>query len=393
MKDVVILSAVRTPIGSFLGGLSSIPASRLGATAIRGALDRISLEGKAVDQVIMGNVLQAGQGQAPARQACLGAGIPNSTGAITLHKVCGSGLRAVMDAANGIRAEEWDVVVAGGMESMSLAPHLLENSRAGYRMGETKVADSMIKDGLWDPYGNKHMGNCGELCAKEYKFSREEQDAYALESYKRAQAAIEAGKFNDEIVSVEVQKKKETVQIDKDEEPFSAPLEKMGKLRPAFDKNGTITAANASKINDGASALVVASHDAAAKLGKKPLARILGQGSKAQDPDWFTTAPIDAARQAIKRSKLDVKDIHRWEINEAFSVVAMATIRDLKLDPAIVNARGGAVALGHPIGASGARILTTLVHTLLQDKQRYGCASICIGGGEAVSVVIENLTL
>ena len=394
MKDVVILSAARTPIGSFLGKLAAVPAPQLGAAAIRAAVARAGIDADSIDQVIMGNVLQAGLGQAPARQAAIAAGVPKKAGAITLHKVCGSGLRAVMDATNAIRAGEWTVVVAGGQESMSGAPHLLRDSRGGYRMGEIKLADSMILDGLWDPYGDKHMGNCAELCAKKYEFTREAQDAFALGSYQRAQATAKSGGFKDELVAVDVpQKRGEAVQVAEDEEPFAAPLDKMPKLRPAFDKSGTVTAANASKINDGGAALVVTAAEFAQKVGKKPLARILGQGSVAQEPDWFTTAPAGAARMALERAGVKPGDVDRWEINEAFAVVAMAAIRELELDAAKVNARGGAVALGHPIGASGARILTTLVHTLVQEKLRYGCAAICIGGGEAVSVVVENLTL
>ncbi|MBI4953402.1 MAG: acetyl-CoA C-acetyltransferase [Myxococcales bacterium] len=392
MKDVVILSAARTPIGSFLGKLAGLPAHQLGAAAIRAAVGRAGIDAEIIDQVIMGNVLQAGQGQAPARQAAIGAGVPKKAGAITLHKVCGSGLRAVMDAANGIRAGEWQVVVAGGMESMSNAPHLLRDARTGYRMGEVKVADSMILDGLWDPYGDKHMGSCAELCAKKYELSREAQDAFALTSYKRAQAAAQSGAFTAELVAVDVpQKRGDPVPVSDDEEPFAAPLDKMAKLRPAFDKNGTVTAANASKLNDGGAALVVTSAELAAATGKKPLARILAQGSFAQEPDWFTTSPVGAARVALERAGLKVGDIDRWEINEAFAVVTMACARELGLDDTRVNVHGGAVALGHPIGASGARILTTLVHTLAADKLRYGCASICIGGGEAVCVVVENL--
>jgi acetyl-CoA C-acetyltransferase len=394
MKDVVILSAARTPIGSFMGCLASVPAPRLGAAAIRAAVERAGISPESVEQVIMGNVLQAGEGQAPARQAAIYGGVPKRAGAVTLHKVCGSGLRSVMDARNAIIAGEYDVVVAGGMESMSQTPHLVEGSRQGFRMGEFKVADAMIKDGLWDPYGDKHMGQCGEQCAAEYKFTREAQDAFALQSYKRAQAAVQGGQFNDELVTVEVaQKKGDPIKIDKDEEPFSAPLDKMGKLKPAFAKEGTITAANASKINDGAAALVLTSAEKAKELGKKPLARIVAQGTFAQEPDWFSTAPKGAIEQALKRAGLKVSDIDRWEINEAFSVVPMAAMHDLKLDPAKVNARGGAVALGHPIGASGARILTTLVHMLVQEKLRYGCAAICIGGGEAVAVIVENARL
>ncbi|MBW2454895.1 MAG: acetyl-CoA C-acetyltransferase [Deltaproteobacteria bacterium] len=394
MKDVVILSAARTPIGSFLGKLAAVPAPKLGAAAIQAAVERSGIDGDHVDQVIMGNVLQAGQGQAPARQAAIYGGIPKKAGAITVHKVCGSGLRSVMDGANGIRAGEWDCVVAGGMESMSGAPHLLQRSRKGYRMGDVKVADSMITDGLWDPYGNKHMGMCAELCVAKYELSREAQDAYALRSYQRAQAAIEAGQFDDELTVVEVpQRRGDPIKIDKDEEPFAAPLDKMTKLRPAFDKNGTVTAANASKINDGAAALVVCSAEQAQAMGSKPLVKLLGQGSVAQEPDWFTTAPAAAAKIALDRAGLSAADIDRWEINEAFAAVAMVAIRDLELDEDKVNVRGGAVALGHPIGCSGARILCTLIHTLVQEKLRYGCVSICIGGGEAASVVIENLTL
>jgi acetyl-CoA C-acetyltransferase len=394
MKDVVILSAARTPIGSFLGALSSLPAPKLGAVAIRAAVERAGIDPESLDQVLMGCVLQAGQGQAPARQAMIYAGLPKKVGAVTVHKVCGSGMRSVMDAANGIRVGEWNACVAGGMESMSLAPHLLHNARRGFRMGEAKMADAMIHDGLWDPYGDKHMGNCAEMCVKEYELSREEQDAFALTSYKRAQAAVEGGKFDDELAPVEVpQRKKDPIKVERDEEPFAAPLDKMPKLRPAFDRNGTVTAANASKINDGAAALVVCSDEHAKAAGKKPLARLVSQAGFAQEPDWFTTAPAKAARVALDKAGLKVGDIDRWEINEAFAAVAMAAMRDLELDHAKVNARGGAVALGHPIGCSGARILTTLVHTLVQEKLRYGCASICLGGGEAVSVVVENATL
>jgi len=394
VNDVVILSAARTPIGSFLGSLSSVSAPRLGAAAIAAAVERAGIEAGSVDQVIMGNVLQAGIGQAPARQAAIYGGIPKAAGAITLHKVCGSGLRAVMDATNAIRVGEWSTVVAGGMENMSLVPHLLKKSRGGFRMGDVKLADGMIHDGLWDPYGDKHMGNCAETCAREYGISREEQDAFAIESYERAQAAMNAGLFDAELTPVSVpQRRRDPILVDKDEEPFAAKLEKMPKLRPAFDREGTITAANASKINDGAAALVVSSADAASAAGAKPLARILAHASFAQEPEWFTTAPASAAKLALERAGLGRDDVGRWEINEAFAVVALAALRDLELDPARVNTHGGAVALGHPIGCSGARILATLVHTLIQDGERYGCAAICIGGGEAVSVVIENATL
>ena len=392
MREVVIVSAARTPIGKFLGALSGVPAHQLGATAIKAAVERAGVKPESVEHVLMGNVLQAGQGQAPARQALLGAGLPKSTGAVTLHKVCGSGLRTVMDAANGIKAEEWTTVVAGGMENMSLSPHLMERSRSGYRMGDVKISDSMIKDGLWDPYGDKHMGNCAEMCAEKYTFTREAQDAFALESYKRAQGAMEAGEFEAELASVSVpQRKGDPIVVDKDEEPFGAPLDKMGKLRPAFDKNGTVTAANASKINDGAAAMVLMSADEAAAQGLKPLAKIVSYASHAHEPDWFTTAPVDAAKKALDKAGLKASDIDLWEINEAFAVVTMASVKDLELDESKVNVRGGAVALGHPIGCSGARILTTLLHALKAKGGKYGCASICIGGGEAAAMVVEAL--
>lgn len=394
MKDVVIVAAKRTPIGKFLGALSTETAPKLGSTAIRGALGAAEVDPAAIEHVILGNVLQAGIGQAPARQASIGAGLPASTGAITLQKVCGSGMRAIMDAANAIRAGEWNTLIAGGMESMSNAPYLLNKMRTGQKMGDAQLVDSMIKDGLWDPYGDKHMGSCAEMCASKYQFTREQQDAFALESYQRAQKAVEAGKFADELVPVFVpQRKGEPLAVEADEEPFGAPLDKMAKLHPAFDKNGTVTAANASKLNDGAAALVVMSAERAKELSLEPLARIVAQGSHAQEPDWFTTAPVSAARKAIESSGLNLKEITRWEINEAFAVVAMAAIRELEIDPAQVNVHGGAVALGHPIGASGARIVTTLLHAMAQDGERYGCASICIGGGEATAVILENLRL
>jgi acetyl-CoA C-acetyltransferase len=393
LPDIVLLSAARTPIGSFLGSLASVPAPRLGAAAIKEALARGKIDPETVEQVIMGNVLQAGLGQAPARQAAIYGGVPKRAGAVTVHKVCGSGLRAVLDGANGIRAGEWQLVVAGGMESMSNAPHLLERSRQGFRMGEVHLTDSMIKDGLWDPYGDKHMGSCAELCVTKYKMTREEQDAFALTSYKRAQEATERGLFADEIAPVNVpQKKGDAVAVARDEEPFAAPLDKMPKLKPAFDPSGSITAANASKLNDGAAALVVTSAERARALGHKPMARLVAQASFAHEPEWFTTAPASAVKLALERAGMKAKDIGRWEINEAFAAVAMAAMRDLDLDPTTVNTKGGAVALGHPIGASGARILTTLLFTLKQERQRYGCAAICIGGGEALAVIVENLS-
>jgi len=390
--EVVILSAARTPIGSFLGSLSSLTAPQLGAAAIGAALERAGVGRDAVEAVIFGNVLQAGIGQAPARQASLGAGIPDSVPCVTLHKVCGSGMRAVMDAANAIIAGEYDLAVAGGMESMSNAPYLLPKARTGYRMGNGVLIDSMVHDGLWDPYKDIHMGSCAEMCVEKYAFTREALDAFALESYKRAQNANTSGKFKDEIVPVMVpQKKGEPKPVDRDEEPFAAPLDKMPTLKPAFQKNGAVTAANSSKINDGAAALVVCSAEKARELGKTPIARIVGYSSAAQAPEWFTTAPIAAMRRLWEKSGLGKDDIDLFEINEAFAAVAMAAIHDLSLDPAKVNVRGGAVALGHPIGASGARIVTTLIHALRREKKKRGMASICIGGGEATAMIVETV--
>jgi acetyl-CoA C-acetyltransferase len=391
-QDVFILSAARTPIGSFLGSLSTLPAHALGAAAIKSAVERAEIPAARVEHVWMGNVLQAGQGQAPARQALLAAGLPKSTGAVTLHKVCGSGMRAVMDAANALRSVEFELVVAGGMESMSNAPYLLPKGRLGLRMGHGQLLDSMISDGLWDPYKNIHMGVCAEMCAEKYAFTREAQDAFALESYQRARRANESGDFNAEFAAVTIEGKKGATVVDRDEEPFATPLEKlekMGSLKPAFQKEGTVTAANASKINDGACALVLAGEKAAA--GAKPIARILSQASFAQEPEWFTTAPIAAAKRAAERAGIPLASIDLFEVNEAFAVVAMAFVKDLDLDPNKVNVNGGAVALGHPIGASGARILTTLVHALKARKRKYGLASICIGGGEATAMVVEAL--
>ena len=391
-QDVFILSAARTPIGTFLGALSPLPAHPLGSVAIRAALERAEVAPARVEQVWIGNVLQAGQGQAPARQASLGAGLPKSAGCVTVHKVCGSGMRAVMDAGNAIRTGEFEIAVAGGMESMSNAPYLLPKARLGYRMGHGPLVDSMISDGLWDPYKNIHMGNCAEMCAEKYAFTREAQDAFALESYQRARRANESGDFNAEFAPVTIEGKKGATVVDRDEEPFATPLEKlekMGTLKPAFQKEGTVTAANASKVNDGACALVLAGERTAAAA--KPIGRIVAQASFAQEPEWFTTAPIVAAKRAAERAGLPLPSIDLFEVNEAFAVVAMAFIKDLDLDANKVNVNGGAVALGHPIGASGARILTTLLHALRARKKKYGLASICIGGGEATAIVVEAL--
>ena len=392
MKNLVVLSAVRTPIGSFLGKLSTLSANELGAAAIRCGLERARVPADRVEQVIMGNVLQAGQGQAPARQASIKAGVPNTVPCVTVHKVCGSGMRAVMDAGNAIQAGEYDLAVAGGMESMSNSPYLLEKARTGLRMGNGTLVDSMIKDGLWDPYGDKHMGSCAEMCVSKYSFTREEQDAFSLESYKRAQEATKSGAFADEIIPVEVpQKKGAAVRVDADEEPFAAPLDKMPTLKPAFEKNGSVTAANSSKINDGAAALVVTSEEHARSNGWTPIARIVASSGVAQAPEWFTTAPIGAMQKLLKKTGLAASDIDLFEINEAFAAVAMAAIKELSLDPAKVNVRGGAVALGHPIGASGARILTTLIHALRREHKKRGIAAICIGGGEATAMLVETL--
>ncbi len=392
MKNLVILSAARTPVGSFLGKLSPLSAPALGSVAIKAALARAGVAPGEVEQVVFGNVLQAGIGQAPARQASLGAGVPNTVPCVTVHKVCGSGMRAVMDVGNAIQAGEYEVAVAGGMESMSNAPYLLDKARTGLRLGNATLVDSMIKDGLWDPYADKHMGSCAELCAAKYHFTREEQDAFTLESYKRAQGATKSGLFADEIAPVEVaQRKGDPLKVDADEEPFSAPLEKMPTLKPAFQKDGTVTAANSSKINDGAAALVVTSEEKAKAKGWKPIARIVAYTSVAQAPEWFTTAPIAAIQKLLGMTGLAIKDIDLFEINEAFAAVAMAAIKELGLDPARVNVRGGAVALGHPIGASGARILTTLIHALRQEGKKRGIAAICIGGGEASAMLVETV--
>jgi len=398
MQEVVIVSAVRTPIGSFGGALASVPAVKLGATAIKEAVERANVKPDEVDEVLMGMVLQGGIGQAGARQASIYAGLPSSVPCMTIHKVCGSGLKSVMLGAQQIMLGESDIVVAGGMESMSSTPYYLFKARTGYRMGDGKLVDGMVFDGLWDPYSNQHMGMCGELCAEEYKITREVQDEFAIVSYKKAQAAQAVGKFDTEIVPVEIpQRKKDPIIFNEDEEPKKARFDKIPTLRPAFKKDGTVTAANASKINDGASALVLMSAETAEKRGIKPLARIHGQGVFAQDPEWFTTAPAEAIRRAIKKTKkndgseLTLDDIGLLELNEAFSVVGLVNIQLLGIDPAKVNVNGGAVALGHPIGCSGARILTTLTHAMIDRQVQWGAAGICLGGGEAVALVIEKI--
>lgn len=391
-NEVFIVSAARTPIGAFQGALSEVTAVRLGATAIGAALERAKIAPDAVGEVYMGNVLTAGEGQAPARQAALGAKLPNTVPCTTVGKVCGSGLMSVMLGTKSILLGDADVVVAGGMESMSNAPYYLPKARGGYRMGNGEIVDGMIFDGLWDPYNNFHMGNAGEICAKEMKFSREAQDAFAKESYRRALAAQAEGRFKDEIVPVSIASKKgDAVVVSEDEEPKKGNPEKMPGLRPAFAKDGTITAANASKINDGAAALVLASGDAVKKHGLTPLARVVGYGSAAQAPEWFTTAPAKAIASTLAKLGKKADDIDLYEVNEAFAVVALAVAQQAGLDLARVNVNGGAVALGHPIGASGARVLVTLLNALKQQNKKTGLATLCIGGGEAVAVVVERV--
>lgn len=390
-QEVFILSAQRTAIASFQGGLSSLPAPELGARAILAALNKAHVTPQDIEECIMGNVLTAGIGQAPARQAALKAGLPTSTPCMTINKVCGSGLKAVMLAADSIRLGETSLAVAGGQENMTLAPHLLENSRAGYRMGPVQATDSMVKDGLWDPYNQFHMGNAAELCVKEYKTSREEQDAFAQESYTRAQKAQKEGWFKNEITPVEIQDRKGNITVDQDEEPGKARFDKMPTLRPAFDKEGTITAANASKINDGAAAVVLASASAVKQKGLKPLAKVIASATFAQDPKWFTTAPVGAMKKALEKAGKSPQDIDLYEINEAFSVVTMVAMKELGIGHERVNVNGGAVALGHPIGASGARVLTTLIHALHQRDLKYGLASLCIGGGEGIALIVERV--
>jgi acetyl-CoA C-acetyltransferase len=390
-RPVFIVSATRTPIGAFQGSLASLTAPQLGAQAIKSVLERGKVAPDQVGEVFMGNVLSAGIGQAPARQAMIFAGLPDSVPATTVSKVCGSGLQAVVLGTKTIALGDADVVVAGGMESMSNVPYYLPQARTGYRMGHGKVVDGMIHDGLWDPYGDFHMGTAGDKCAKEYAFTREQQDEFAKESFRRALSAQKEGLFKAEITGVSVpQKKGDALLVTEDEGPPNGKPEKFASLRPAFTKDGTITAANASSINDGASALVLASEDAVKRLGLEPLGRIVGYGGAAQAPEWFTTAPAKAIEATTKKLGLTTKDIDLYEINEAFAVVTMACNKLVGLDPATVNVRGGAVALGHPIGASGARILTTLLYAMKDLGKKRGLATLCIGGGEAVAVVVER---
>ena len=387
----VIVSAVRTPIGAFQGYLSSLSASDLASICIKDILDQTGIQTDQINEVILGNVLSAGQGQAPARQATLKSGCPDSVEALTINKMCGSGLKAVMLADQAIRCGDADLILAGGMESMSNAPYLLNDARAGKKLGHSKVIDSMIHDGLWDAYNDKHMGNCAEMLAKDRNYSREAQDEYAIESYNRAQQATTDGIFQTEIVPVVIpQRKGEPLVIDEDEEPAKARFEKIPALKPAFDKDGTITAANASKLNDGAAVMLITSEENAKDLGLKPLVRIIEQASASHQPEWFTTAPSKAIGKVLNKAGLKANDIDLWEINEAFAVVAMAAIEDYNIQYENVNIYGGAVALGHPIGASGARILTTLIIGMNRQNVDKGLATLCIGGGEASALIVEK---
>ncbi len=391
MKHAVILSAARTPIGSFNGALASVPAVELGATAIRAAVQRAGVKADDVDEVILGMVLQGGIGQAPARQAAIAGGIPDTKSAWTINKVCSSGLKAVMEAAGSIALDENCVVVAGGMESMSQAPYVLAHARDGYRYGNGELIDMMVNDGLWDPYSRQHMGMCAEVCASENGFTREQQDAFAIESYRRANEAIAQGLFKEEIVPVVIKSKKGDTVVDTDEEPGRAKPDKIPTLKPAFKPDGTVTAANASSINDGAAALIVACPEWAAQHGQTPLARICGWATYSHDPVHFTTAPAGAIRKLTAELGWKIGDVDFFELNEAFAVVSLYNGRALGLDDARVNIRGGAVALGHPIGASGARVLVTLLHVLKQQGGRRGIASLCNGGGEATALAVELL--
>ena len=391
-NDVVIIAAKRTPVGAFQGSLSSVSAPQLGATVIKALLEETGIAMDAVDEVIMGNVLAAGIGQAPARQAALYSGLPNSVECLTINKMCGSGLKAVMLGAQAIHSGDAEVIIAGGMENMSSAPYLLPKGRSGYRLGHGSIEDSVIKDGLWDVYNDQHMGNCAELCAREKNYSREQQDEYARESYTRAKQAQESGAFDKEITVVEVpQRKGEPIKVEVDDEPGRANFEKMPNLRPAFEKDGTVTAANASKINDGAAAVLMMSAAKAEKLGLNPKVKIVVQASAAQEPEWFTTAPVKAINNILAKASMKTADIDLWEINEAFAPVAQAAIDEFGLDSSKVNIHGGAIALGHPIGASGARILTTLIHAMEKNNAKTGLATLCIGGGEASALIVEKV--
>ena len=391
MKEVYIISAARTPIGSFGGVLSTVPATKLGATAIKGALEKANINPEEVDEVFMGNVLQAGLGQAPARQAAIFAGISKNVPATTINKVCASGMKSLALAAQSIIAGDNGIVVAGGMENMSMVPHYL-NGRNGQKLGDMKLKDGLVLDGLTDVYNDYHMGNAAELCASECDISRKDQDEFAIESYRRAAKAWNENKFEEEIVEVEVpQRRGEAIIIKEDEEYKKVKLEKIPQLRPVFQKEGTVTAANASNLNDGASALILASKEKVEELGLKPIAKIIGYADAAQEPEWFTTAPSKALPIALKKANLTTQDVDYWELNQAFSVVGIANTQKLGLDPEKVDVNGGAVSLGHPLGNSGSRIIVTLINVLKQNGGKYGAAGICNGGGGASAMVIENI--
>ena len=390
-KKVVIVSAVRTPIGSFLGSLSNIPAPKLGAIAIKGALDRIDLDAKLIDEVYMGNVAQAGVGQAPAKQAAIFAGIPNTVPCTTINKVCASGMKSMMLAAQAIQCGDADIVVAGGMENMSMIPHYMQ-ARKGQKFGDIKIEDGLLKDGLVNVYDGKHMGTCGDACAEKYNFSREDQDNFAITSYNRSAKAWKEGKFDNEIVPVEIpQRKGNPILFTEDEEFKNVKMDKIPNLRPAFNKDGTVTAANASTLNDGAAALVIMSEEKANELNLKPLAIIHGYADASQEPEWFTTTPAKAIPKALKKANINAEQVEYYELNEAFSVVGLVNIKLLNLDPEKVNVNGGAVSLGHPLGCSGARIMVTLINVLKQNNAKVGAAGICNGGGGASAMVIENV--
>jgi len=390
-NSVVIVSAKRSPIGSFQGAISSVPAPKLGSLVISKILEETMMDPLLVDEIIMGNVLSAGIGQAPARQAALGSGLPDTVECLTINKMCGSGLKAVMLASQAIQVSDANVVIAGGFENMSQAPYLIPKARTGYRLGHGNLIDSMIFDGLWDVYNDIHMGSCAEICASDRDYSISDQNDFAKESYRRAIDAQKSGAFNNEIISIDVKNKNNTITFNDDEEPEKVNFEKMDTLKPVFKEDGTITAANASKINDGAACLLLMSEYKASELGFKPLARIVSQSSAAHDPKWFTTAPIEAIKKVLMKADMEVDDINLWEINEAFAPVAMSVIDDYNLDHGKVNINGGAIALGHPIGASGARILTTLIHSLNQKEKSIGLATLCIGGGEASALIVERI--
>ncbi len=390
-KEVYIVSAVRTPLGSFGGALAGVSATKLGAIAIKGAIDKINLDPALINEVFMGSVLQANLGQAPARQAAKFAGLPDSVNCTTINKVCASGMKSISLAAQAIMLGDADIVIAGGMENMSQVPFYLENNRWGAKYGNGTVVDGIAKDGLIDVYGNVPMGNCAELCAKDMSFTREQQDAFAIESYKRSAAAWAAGKFKEEIVPVEIVTKKGTVLITEDEEYKNVNFDKIPGLKPVFQKDGTVTAANASTMNDGAAALVLMSKEKADALGLKPLAKIKGYADAEQAPEWFTTTPAIAVPKAVQKAGLNMSDIQYYELNEAFAVVGLANMQLMKLDPSKVNVNGGAVSLGHPLGCSGARVIVTLINVLKQNSAKYGAAGICNGGGGATSIVIENM--